>query len=143
MKDSILYIQNFLDFVQYLSTYAPEFLSRNESGDVIAPPIVTGFTRTPACVNGNALMVYSRMTQDEVDEWRGTEGVEVLAETEYTGRGTAARLIEAIEADPDLLAKYESVHDRTPVTHTDEEGEEYTVTPPRIFGIMAGAGGNL
>ena len=32
---------------------------------------------------------------------------------------------------------YDSVYDQTPVTYTDEDGVEYTYTPPKKIGVIA------
>jgi hypothetical protein len=44
---------------------------------------------------------------------------------------------DQVFADPALTAKYDSVYNRSPKTYTDEEGNEYTVTPPNRIGEFA------
>ena len=143
MIDAILFVPDFPALVQHLATTEPSMLAQDEDGSIAQPPVITAFSRTPAQVNGDRVMVYARLRDHEVDQWRGMPGVEVLAETEYSGEGTARRLIDQFEGNPEALAKYESISPRDAYTVTDEDGSEYTRRPPRIFGIMAGAGGRL
>lgn len=143
MIDAILYVPDFPALVQHLATTEPDMLAQTEDGSIAQPPVITAFSRTPAQVNGDQVMVYARLRPHQAEQWRGMPGVEVLAETEYSGEGTARRLIDQFEGDPEALAKYESVSPRAEYIVTDEDGTEYTQRPPRIFGIMAGAGGNL
>lgn len=74
--------------------------------------------------------------------WRGKmlpddARITVLASDAYTGTGTAQRLFDAIENDAEKMALYTSVHDLTPRTVSDEEGNETTITPPFAFGMLA------
>lgn len=139
MRDMILYVPSFTGLVAHLDEHHPDMLIRNDSGEVQQPPIITGFARTPARVNGDKVMVYARFREHEVEEWRGMEGVDILGEAEYVGRGTTAAVYDAAFSDPEAKAKYDSVYDYTPYEVTDEaSGETYTVTPPQWFGAMAG-----
>lgn len=141
MIDAILYIQNFPALVIYLAEHTPDYLERDEKGDIAQPPIVTGLARTSAATrnDGQSLGVYVRMTDEQAEQWRGTPGVEILAEAPYKGVGTGDTVYQQIWDDPDKLAKYDSVYDRTPVEIDDGEGGTYTYTPPAKFGIIAGA----
>ncbi|UQI38787.1 hypothetical protein [Vreelandella venusta] len=67
----------------------------------------------------------------------GDSRITVLASDTYTGTGTAQRLFDAIENNAEKMALYTSVHDLTPRTVTDEEGNETTITPPFAFGMLA------
>jgi len=83
-------------------------------------------------INGTKALIY----------WRGKtlpddERITVLASDVYTGTGTAARVFNQIKEDPEKLALYTSVHSLDPVTRTDEDGNEYTVTPTFAFGMLA------
>ncbi|QPI62448.1 hypothetical protein [Vreelandella venusta] len=91
-------------------------------------PMPQGAVKTS---DGKALIYYRGKTLP--DDSRLT----VLASDTYTGTGTAQRLFEAIENDADKLSLYTSVHDLTPRTVTDEEGNETTITPPFAFGMLA------
>lgn len=80
-------------------------------------------------------MHYVRMTPAQLDEWR--PHVTVLAESPYTGTGTADRVYEQIINDPEKLALYESVYDISPCEIDDGEGGTTTYTPPFKFGMLA------
>lgn len=135
--DVIIYVENFPELVGYLDLYAPGTLARDEDNKLIMPPVVTGFPRTPAVVNGDSLMAYMRLTEEQADTWRETPGVEVLAQAEYQGNGTGNVVYDALFADPDATAKYDSVYDRSPREVDDGEGGTITMTPPAKFGVMA------
>ena len=139
MIDAILYVADFPALVGYLDANHPDMLQRDENGKLTNPPVVTGFARTPATQNGNALMVYARLREDEVDQWRGMPHVEVLSEQPFTGPGTGQAVYDAIFADSTKDTKYRSVYDYTPYETDDGEGGTVTVTPPQMFGLLAGA----
>lgn len=135
--DAIIYVADFPTLVGYLDTNAPHTLARDEDGELVMPPVVQGFARTPAVVNGNSLLAYMRLTADQAEHWRGTPGVEILSEAPYTGRETGNKVYEQLFADAEATAKYDSVYDRTPREVDDGEGGTFTVTPPAKFGVMA------
>lgn len=137
MIDAIIYVEDFPELVGYLDIHAPDTLARDEDNRLITPPVVTGFPRTPAVVNGDSLLSYIRLTEEQADTWRDTPGVEVLARAEYIGRETGNVVYEALFADPEATAKYDSVYDRTPREVDDGEGGTMTITPPAKFGVMA------
>ena len=137
LTDAILYVPDFLSVVQYMNEHYPECLERDENGDISMPPVITGFARTPAVVNGNSLLVYARLRDHQVEQWRGTPGVEVLAEHEYVGKGTGDLVYQLLFNDPEATAKYDSVYSREPYEEDDGEGGTTTVTPPERFGVMA------
>ena len=87
---------------------------------------------TPAVTNGAAALVYVRMTEGQVSQWRGTPGVTILAEAPY-GPNAADEIYDAIWSDPAALALYRAVYDPQPVTLEDGS---VTVAPER-FGVMA------
>lgn len=137
MIDAILYIPDFPALVQHLNANAPEYLKRDDSGELVMPPVVVGFDRTPAVMRDVAMLVYVRMGEEQADEWRGTPGVEVLAESLFTGPGTGERVYQQIWDDDDALAKYESVHPRVR-QYEDEDGNKFDVKQDK-FGVIAGA----
>ena len=137
LTDAILYVPDFLSVVQYMDEHYPECLVRDDEGNNIHPPVITGFARTPAVVNGNSLLVYARLRDHQVKQWRGTHGVEVLAEHEYVGKGTGDLVYQLLFDDPEATAKYDSVYSRSPYEADDGEGGTTTVTPPERFGVMA------
>lgn len=141
MIDAILYVADFHALVAHLDTNYPELLERDEQGSVTTPPVVTGFARTPATTidGGHSLAAYARLRDAEADQWRGMPHVQVLAEAPFEGRGTADAVYAQVFDDPDLLAIYDSVYDRTPREVDDGKGGTITVTPPDRFGIIAGA----
>ena len=137
MIDAIIFTPSFSALVEYLNEQAPETLARDESGAMAMPPNVIAFTRTPAQMRDDKLLAYCRFTQDQAETWRGTPGVEVLAEAPFSGKGTATRVYQQIWDNPEALAKYDSVWDRVK-TYTDEEGVEHTYEQTK-FGVIAGA----
>lgn len=137
LTDAILYVPDFLSVVQYMDEHYPKCLARDDEGSITNPPVITGFARTPAVVNGNSLLAYVRLRDHQVAQWRDTPGVEVLAEHEYVGKGTGDLVYQLLFDSPEASAKYDSVYDRTP-QEFEEDGELYTVTPPDKFGVMAG-----
>ncbi|MCK2185691.1 hypothetical protein [Halomonas getboli] len=141
MTDAILYVPDMPALVAHLGDEHPTMLVRDETGEIIQPPVVTGFARTPAATNadGSALLVYARLRPAEIDQWRGMPHVTVLAEAPYQGKGTAQAVYAQVFADADALAAYDSVYDRAPREVPDGEGGTTTVTPPAMFGILAGA----
>lgn len=78
---------------------------------------------------------YMRLSQAQLDELRLY--VTVLAESPYTGTGTADRVYQQIQDDPAALAIYESVYDTASREVDDGEGGTVTVTPPFKFGMLA------
>lgn len=137
MIDAIIYVEDFPTLVGYLDLYAPDTLARDEDNKLVMPPVVTGFPRTPAVVKGDSLMAYMRLTEEQAETWRDTPGVEVLAQAEYIGRETGNVVYEALFADPDATAKYDSVYSRETYEVDDGEGDTLTITPPAKFGVMA------
>lgn len=139
MNDVILYIPDFQTLVGYLDANHPEMLQRDEDGNMAMPPVVTGFARTPAVIgpDGNSLMVYARLREEQVTQWSDMPHIEVLAEARYQGGDTGDIVYERLFADTEAAAKYDSVYDRTPKEVDDGEGGKITVTPPVKFGVMA------
>lgn len=139
MIDAIIYVADFPALVVKLDTENPELLDRDEAGEIIQPPTVTGFARTPAVVQGDELMIYARLTHLEADQWRGIDGVKILAEREFNGPGTANALFDTVRADPDNAAIYDRVYPR-PVEQLDNgEGGVIEYQRPANFGMIAGA----
>lgn len=141
MQDVILFVPDFTTLVGYLDANHPEMLERDEEGNLTQPPVVTGFARTPATIgpDGNSLMVYARLREAEITSWEDMPHVEVLARVPFTGKGTGQAVYDTVFNDPDLAAKYDSVYSREPYEVDDGEGGTITVTPPPMFGFLAGA----
>lgn len=137
MIDAIIFVPAFSQLVAYLNEHHPHLLARDEDGELVMPPVVQGFARTPAVVNGDKLLAYMRLTGEQAEHWLGTPGVEVLAQAEYIGKETGDAVYAALFSDPDATAKYDSVYDRTPREVDGGEGGTITVTPPDKFGVMA------
>lgn len=137
LTDTIIFIPSFSALVEHFLQNHPENLEYDEEGELTNPPTIVGMTRTPAVVNGDKLLAYCRFTADQAEQWRGTPGVEVLAEAPFAGEGTADKIYNAILNNPDALAKYDSVWNRTK-TYTDEDGVEHTYEQTK-FGIIGGA----
>ena len=132
-RDAILYIPDFQGLVSYLLEHNPDCVDMTHPSE----PVVRGMARTPATINGNAILVYTRMNEEQVAQWRGTPGVDVLAEHEYVGKGTGDLVYQLLFDDPEATAKYDSVYSREPYEVDDGEGGSTTVTPPQRFGVMA------
>lgn len=139
MIDAILYVPDFPVLVATLDAGNPDLLERDDSGVISQPPTVTGFARTPAVVNGDELMIYARLTDDEAEKWRGINGVQILAETEFDGPGTADRLYEAVFADAAAQTIYDRVYPRPVQELDDGEGGVIEYRRPERFGMIAGA----
>lgn len=137
MIDAIIFVPVFSQLVAHLDEHHPHLLARDEDNKLVMPPVVQGFARTPARVNGDKLLAYMRLTEEQAETWLGTPGVEVLAHAEYTGKETGNKVYEQLFADEDATAKYDSVYDRTPREVDDGEGGTFMVTPPDKFGVMA------
>lgn len=137
MIDAIIYVEKFSELVAYLNENAPETLARDENDSLTMPPNVIAFARTPAVVNGDKLLAYCRFTDNQATQWRGTPGVEILAEAPYQGRETGNVVYDQLFTDEDATTKYNSVYDRTPREVDDGEGGTFTMTPPDKFGVMA------
>ncbi|GGW30452.1 hypothetical protein [Vreelandella hamiltonii] len=105
------------------------------------PDTVTDETGNPALSDPSAItstgdrLHYVRLPNEQLTVWRSH--ATVLAETLYTGVGTADRLYQQIKADPEALALYESVYDTSPREIDDGEGGTTTYVPPFKFGMLA------
>ncbi|MDL4862783.1 hypothetical protein NPJ88_010590 [Halomonas elongata] len=139
MIDAILYVADYPALAQYLSLSHPALLRQTDGGEILLPPVIDGFARTKSVQNGNAVLAYARFRAAQAGQWRGIPGIEILGEAEFTGRGTADAVYGQVFDDPDKLAKYDSVYDRTPREVPDGEGGTITYTPPDRFGVVAGA----
>lgn len=135
----ILYVPNFLALVEYLDEHHPELLARDEKGALASPPIVIGFARTPAVTQGDELMIYASLTEGEAEQWRGMDGVQVLAEREFTGEGTADALFKSVRDDPHTNEIYERVYPRPIRQIRMEDGAIVESQRPGNFGMIAGA----
>ena len=131
MIDAVIFVPAFSALVAYLNEHAPETLARDADGNLIMPPNVTAFTRTRAEIKGDSLLAYCVFKDDQAEQWRGTPGVEILAEAERIEgqRDTHERVYASLFAAPAALAKYESVWSITK-RYTDEEGVEHTYEQP-------------
>ena len=125
--DGILHIADVPALAAWFAANDPTALS--EDGTQIV-----GFTRTPTVQSGTAALTYVRVTPTEAAAFEAAmPGVTVLARAPYTGPGTPDAVYAALWSDPDAMALYDAVYDRTPVT--TPEGDTYT--PPDRFGQMA------
>lgn len=79
-----------------------------------------------------AALLYTRTKKPLTDD-----RITVLASGLYTGTGTAERVYQQLQDDPDALALYTSVYDTAPYEADDGEGGTVTVTPPFKFGMLA------
>ncbi len=138
MIDTILFVPSLPALVTELNATHPNMLQRDETGAITMPPVVTGFARTPATTRDDRVLVYARLNDADAAQYRSIQHMEVLAETAFTGRGTADRLYQMVFDDPEKLAKYDSVHQRVRIITDPETGEEQQIRQDK-FGILAGA----
>jgi hypothetical protein len=138
MIDTILFVPNMPALVTELNATHPNMLQRDETGAITMPPVVTGFARTPATTREDRVLVYARLNDADAAQYRSIQHMEVLAETAFTGKGTADRLYQMVFDDPEKLAKYDSVHQRVRTITDPETGEERQIRQDK-FGILAGA----
>ncbi|KTG26220.1 hypothetical protein AWR38_17765 [Idiomarina sp. WRN-38] len=136
MIDAILYVPNFPALVAELDATHPNMLQRDETGAITMPPVVTGFARTPATTREDRVLVYARLTDADAARYRSIQHMEVLAETAFTGKGTADRLYQMVFDDPDALASYESVWQRTRTVIDPDTGGTREVRQDK-FGHLA------
>lgn len=125
--DAILHIANMPALLDTLAASEPWRL--DEDGTSFSE-----LSSTPAVDKPPARMIYARLTAQELETWRATPGVKVLAQAEYTGPDTADAVYATLFSDPDAMAIYEEVYDRTPRKFKERKGETFTVTPPPRFG---------
>lgn len=126
--DAILHIADLPALAAAIAAVDPSMV--NEAGTI------SGFVSTPATMNGEAALVYVRMTPAEAAQWRGTPLVTILAEAPYTGHATPDAVYAALETSPTSMALYDAVYPRAAVTWTDDEGQSHTFTPPFRFGVI-------
>lgn len=89
----------------------------------------------PSASSGTARLHYVRVSPSRLDEL--SAHYTVLAQSQYTGTGTADRVYQQIKDDPEKLTIYESVRDLSPREVPDGEGGTRTVTPSFSFGKLA------
>lgn len=90
----------------------------------------------PQAVNATGdRLHYVRLPPAQLDGWRLY--VTVLAESPYTGTGTADRVYQQIQDDAEKLALYESIYETEPREVDDGEGGTVTIKPPFKFGMLA------
>lgn len=134
MRDAVLYVSSHAQFIEWLTAHSLEY---QETGSVTQTLVAQGFNCTPAIVNADRSMIYLRFSDREFDTLRDIPGIEILAAAAYTGTGTADRVYQQINDDPEKLALYESVYDTSPKEIDDGEGGTVTITPPFKFGMLA------
>lgn len=139
MIDAVIYVDSFTSLVEYLSVHHRDLLEKDNDNSIAQPPVIGGFARIPAVESGDKVLIYARFREEEAKQWRGTPNTTILAEAEYTGEGTAKKVYDQIFNDPEKLAIYDSVYDRTPYEVDDGQGGTITETPPDWIGIVAGA----
>lgn len=114
MRDALLYVGKFETLVTHLAIHYPDMLERDVNGAIVSPPVVTGFARTPAITDGESVMVYVRLQDDEVAAWRGMPGVEIMSEVEFSGPGTAQRVYDQVFSDPTKYERYKALYPHEP-----------------------------
>lgn len=127
--DAILHIANMPALLATLAASEPWRLDEDGTS-------FSGLTTTPAVDKAPARMIYARLTAQELETWRATAGVTVLAQAEYGGPDTADAVYAALFSDPVATAPYDEVYDRAPRQFDDGNGETFIVTPPLRFGQM-------
>lgn len=119
MKDVVTYCPD----LEALKAELVELGSVDDEGNAILP-----LTRTPiqyAAKGSQSLALCRFMDESEITALNHLQNLELL--------GT----YEEVFASPELMAKYTSVYDLSPITTTDENGEEVTYQPPEKFGVFA------
>ena len=130
MIDGILHIADVPALVAFFAAHAPDKLDEDGAS-------ITGFARTPTVTRGVSALTYVRVTPEEEAAFAAMPGVTVLARADHTGPETADAVYAALFADPEALALYDAVYDRSPITLDDGDGGALTFTPPERFGAMA------
>lgn len=124
--DGVIHIADVPALVAFFASNAPDMLDE-EGASII------GFARTPVVQKGAAALAYVRVTPEEEAAFASGPGITILARAPYTGPETADAVYVALFDDPEAVALYDQVYDRSPVSLP--EGETYT--PPARFGVMA------
>ena len=119
MKDVITYCENIPAMVAEIAEKFPERLS--EDGKFLVTKIPTVVVRSA----GKSLCLVRCLDDQEYADLDSLENLEVL--------GT----YEEVFSDPEKLAKYDSVYDRSPRILHDDKGSQYTYTPPDKIGVFA------
>lgn len=127
--DGVIHIADVPALVAFFASNATDMLDE-EGASII------GFARTPVVQKGAAALAYVRVTPEEEAAFPALPGVTVLARAEYAGPGTADAVYAALFADPDAMALYDAVYDRSPRAIPDVDGGTVTWTPPERFGAM-------
>ncbi|MBC7132142.1 MAG: hypothetical protein H5U16_03430 [Roseovarius sp.] len=106
----------------------PELVSRAD--------LAVGMAETAAdeaAASAAAALAYVRVTPEEEAAFASGPGITILARAPYTGPETADAVYAALFDDPEAVALYDQVYDRSPVSLPDGE----TYTPPARFGVMS------
>ncbi len=129
MKDVIVYCSDTSVFIDALREYYPERLSEE---DVENPVFIAN--KTPIIRRGSETLSLVRCRggdRGEPDTLAVLEGLETLGVIQILGTW------EEVKDDPDKREIYDRMYPRTPVTYEDDEGVEYTQTPPEEIGRFA------
>lgn len=116
------------------------WLAENAPGRLDATGTISGFDGTPFVARGRAVVTYARIREADAELFRNTApGVTVLAEAAFDDdpEETADAVYDALVADPEALALYDAVYDRTPRLVDDGQGGQIEYTPPERLGRMA------
>lgn len=133
MVDCIIYVENYPILLGYLKQENPELIEDPESDEI------TGLASTPAKRLGDRAMAYCRLMDDEeVAEWAEYPTVTILGQSEFTGPGTADRVYSQVFEDEDKYAIYSELYPHEEYT-VELDGEEFTMVPPKMFGVLSGA----
>lgn len=98
-------------------------------------------SKTPTVHHEGETLAYLRVTDAQRDIITTLDSIDIIAEAPYSGDAIAsatalyARLIGPA-ADATSAAVYERVYPRTPISWTDEDGTEQSMTPPAWFGMV-------
>lgn len=123
MIDSIVYVPSFTSLIHWAQMNHPELV--DISGD---SPVITGFTRNEMVVQGDEMLCYVRMEEDEFERWSGTPVVEFWA-SETVGPGAADSLYGSVFNTPEQKEIYDRVFPHAP--YEADTGEvTYTLSVP-------------
>lgn len=139
MIDVIGHVSNLDAWMDALEAQAPEYVETDGDDRRLTLP-----ARTPSVQRLNddgtvSALIYARVPPEIVALVDALPGSTVLAQvpTDLADiRGTIDRCYSALFSDPDAVALYDAVYDRTPREVDDGDGGTVTVTPPDRFGAV-------
>ena len=122
MKDVITYCAD-------LDALRKELTSLNRTTEAVegeTPTPVLNVMKTPVMEKDGHSLSLVRIMNAEDEEALHLNSIEVL--------GT----YDEVFADPEKMAKYESVYSTQPYEVADEDGKKHNVEPPKKFGVFYG-----